>query len=141
MRCPHCQHDLGSDDVNIAQDVAMCPACGELSRPSDAVQDADAGVDEAAAKLDEPPPGGCSFADNGIDLTWQASTRSLATGGFFAFFATFWNGITGVFVCLATVETLHHFGLTPPAWFPAPNGRTATASAAASAGCSSSGCS
>ncbi len=86
VRCPNCGRTVGGDDINVAADVAMCRACGEAFKLSDAVDSQTPDVFDVAT-----PPRGAWFekSHNGFHL--GASTRSIYAL-FIVPFAALWVG-------------------------------------------------
>lgn len=73
--CPRCGRDIGVDNINIREGVALCPSCGTLTRLGELAEDpALIGVAEGA------PPRGCWIRDDGLESRVGASSRSV--GGF-----------------------------------------------------------
>lgn len=113
--CPACGQPLAIADINVAQGVGLCRACGKLSR-----------LDEIA---DQPtidparlanPPRGCRFLETSGDggVTIIASLRSI--GGALALlgFCLFWNGILSIFVLVAIGGLYTNIVGPLPGWFP-----------------------
>ncbi len=103
--------------MNVAAAIAVCPSCTTVTKLADLADDPVLAAVNAAEI-----PAGCdrqSFAD---EVVLSASTRSF--GGVLGalVIAAFWNGIVSIFVLIATASTLHHLGITLPAWFPSPTG-------------------
>jgi hypothetical protein len=113
--CPACGEPLAVESINLAEGVALCPACGQLSRLSDV-----ASRRRPLAEVLSKPPAGCAVSEWGQDVLVHATLRSL--GGFVGmlFVALFWNGIVSVFVLIALAGLHHHLIGPLPAWFPAP---------------------
>jgi len=103
-------------DLNVANDFAVCRACGLVHKLSTLVHVAelDEGVDFAR------PPAGAWYRDSGIGAVIGATHRSLGMAVGLLAFSLFWNGIVSVFVFLALNSTLHLIGVPTPAWFPPP---------------------
>jgi hypothetical protein len=95
IQCPKCDQRIGSDDVNVANDIAFCRSCNEAFSLSDAM---------GAAEFDDVdfanPPRGVSISDAGNRLVLTATTRS-PSGWFFLFFSGFWNTIVSIFLVTA----------------------------------------
>jgi len=110
--CPHCKRAIPSEDVNVANDIAFCRNCN-LSHSLSALTTGNI-VDE---DIDvSRPPAGSWFDRDGSGVKFGATHRSLGQAFGLLFFTLFWNGIVSVFVGLATVSTLRHFGASEPAW-------------------------
>ncbi|MBI1375297.1 MAG: hypothetical protein GC159_21475 [Phycisphaera sp.] len=108
---------MSASDINIAEGVALCPGCGELSRLGEVI-DAGAPVDE----LINETPGGCSVErTHGGGVHVRVSTRSLATAAGLSFFALFWNGIVSVFVAGAAAALYTNLVGPLPEWIPVPD--------------------
>lgn len=111
--CPACGEGIATADVNVAEGVALCRGCGELSRLSDMVE----GVAPKAA-LDAEPPAGCRVEDDGVMWHAVVSARSLP-GAFGAIFvAAFWNSIVSVFVGVAVGGLWVRLIGPLPSWVP-----------------------
>jgi hypothetical protein len=80
-------------------------------------------VEESApgGRLDlrDPPPGISQMQDT-LGTVIIASHRSWGMALGLLAMTLFWNGIVSVFVAVALSGTLHHLGVIPPDWFPAP---------------------
>lgn len=113
--CPKCGKALTADQMNLAEGVALCPGCGELSRLSDV-----AGSLRLSTGILRRPPRGCWIRDRGDEIVVHASLRSFA--GFLGVLLVtlFWNGLVSIFV-LSAVQGLYVNLVGPvPAWFPGP---------------------
>lgn len=107
--------------MNISEGVALCPACGTLTRLSDLVAGADEPSDRGAGDLAElDPVAGCTVTGWPDDLTLRASARSFGSAVGMLFIVLFWNGIVSVFVLLALAGLYINLIGPLPAWFPAP---------------------
>ncbi len=117
--CPACGQPIAVGDINITEGVALCRACGKLSRLADIV-----GQPAVDANTLATPPGGCSY-DEMIDGTQRAraSQRSLGTATGLLAICLFWNGIISIFVLVAIGGIYTHFFGPLPQWFPAPGSR------------------
>jgi len=113
--CPECEALIETDAINIDEGVALCRACGALSRLSDVVSGS-----SLQHRLEQPPPTGCSIERVGRNVHISATMRSL--GGFLGllFVTLFWNGIVSVFVLVALSGLYAHLVGPVPDWFPAP---------------------
>lgn len=113
--CPRCGRSISSEDVNVAQDIAFCRNCDMAHSLSALISGTvlDENVDESR------PPAGSWARREGDTLVLGATHRSVGQAFAMLFFALFWNGIVSVFVMLALSSTLHHLGVSLPAWFPA----------------------
>lgn len=113
--CPACGEALPSESINIAEGVALCAVCGQLSRLSDVVSGK-----RPIAEILRTTPTGCSIADLGTEIAIGASLRSL--GGFLGLFvfALFWNSIVSVFLFIAFAGVYTNLIGPLPNWFPAP---------------------
>lgn len=113
--CPVCGENLPADFINIQEGVALCSACGQLSRLSEVVSHK-----RPVTEILEKPPKGCSITEWGQDVVIYASCRSM-TGFLGALaFSLFWNGIVSVFVLVALAGLYTNLVGPVPAWFPAP---------------------
>lgn len=115
QRCPDCDESLKAVDINIQEGVALCPACGKLSRLSSLNTSS-----RSIAEILDKPPSGCSLASYGHGAVASVSLRSFAGFLFPAGFALFWNGITSVFVLIAIAGLYTNLIGPLPNWFPAP---------------------
>ncbi len=90
--CPHCGAMIPADDVNVATDVALCRACGQVSRFSALVN----AEEEEQVNLDEIPERvKVRKTIRGLEVSCRTGRGAV---WFFIFFAVFWNGIVGIFV-------------------------------------------
>jgi len=114
--CPVCGHPIAPADINVAEGVGLCRACGKLSRLADIIDQPI--VDPAFLKT---PPAGCSYEEqlNG-GFVIRASQRSIVTAMATLVVCLFWNGIVSVFVLLALGGLYRHFLGPLPSWFPSP---------------------
>jgi hypothetical protein len=103
-------------DMNVANDLAVCRACGQVHKLSSLVQAAELeqGLDFAR------PPAGAWYRDTGLGAVVGATHRSLGTALGLLAFSLFWNGIVSVFVFLAVSSTLYLLHVPRPGWFPSP---------------------
>ncbi len=115
--CPNCSSGIPDRDLNIAGDVALCRACGELSRLSEIV-DANPALDANVPVDVEQPPTGCVIEDLGGQVRVIASARSLRTALGLFMATLFWNGIVFAFVVVAAAGTWYHLFGAMPSWFP-----------------------
>lgn len=127
--CPACRAPVPIEDVNLKEGVALCRACGKVSRLIDVAAAEEEGTGHAAAET----PRGCQLVGRGSEMEVRASTRSVGGAVFTAVFALFWNGIVSVFVLVAIGGLYTHLIGPLPSWFPAPpisqgNGPSKTAS-------------
>jgi hypothetical protein len=116
--CPSCNSTIPNADINIAEGVALCRTCDKLWKLRDLAADPEEGAADAAASA--PPPSGCSIQDLGSETVISASCRG-GTGCFFAFFATFWNSITWIFVTIAAGGLYTNLIGPLPSWYPMSN--------------------
>ncbi|MCA9107018.1 MAG: hypothetical protein KDA83_16475 [Planctomycetales bacterium] len=115
QRCPNCDAAIETANINMAEGMALCGACGSLSRLGDLSLSS-----RSTTELLADVPRGCSMRTVGNRIVAVASMRSLPA--FFAAgaFALFWNGITGLFVLLAAAGLYANLIGPLPDWFPAP---------------------
>lgn len=113
--CPACGESIAAEQINIAEGVAFCPACGQLSRLSDVVSTTRPDVE----LLDQPPPG-CRLSAWGQEIHVLATLRSAGALMGAICVALFWNGIVSVFVLIALAGLYVNLVGPLPAWFPAP---------------------
>lgn len=115
--CLSCSREVPEADVNVAEGVAFCRECGQLSRLTDIL---DATPESGAIRHFADPPHGCRIRDDGMETRIIASARSGKAAGGTMFAALFWNGIVSVFVLIALGGTVQAIFGSLPAWFPAP---------------------
>jgi hypothetical protein len=113
--CPVCGEELDLASINIAEGVALCASCGQLSRLSDVVS-----RKRPLAEVLSSLPKGCSIADLGDRILVRATSRSLGTFLGALAVALFWNGIVSIFVLIAIAGLWKNLVGPIPAWFPAP---------------------
>lgn len=114
--CPECGQPIASDDINLKEGVALCRACGKLSRLADIADQPS--VD--AAELTTPPRG-CSYQEQiGGGLVVRASHRSIGAAAATLGLCLFWNGIVSVFVLVAIAGLYTNMVGPLPKWFPVP---------------------
>lgn len=113
--CPTCEATIPSANINISEGVALCAACGKLSKLSALVN-----VVQPATNALERTPSGCSVVDHGDEIRIHVSTRCIGSAMAAGFFALFWNGIVSVFVLVAIGGLYTHLIGPLPEWFPAP---------------------
>ncbi len=114
--CPACGEPISAEQMNLAEGVALCPSCGQLSRLADVV----GAAGPAAELLDQTPPG-CRVSMWGQEIRVLTPLRSIGALIGTLFFALFWNGIVSVFVLIALAGLYTNLVGPLPAWFPAPN--------------------
>lgn len=114
--CPACGEGIAPADVNVAEGVALCRRCRELTRLSEIAAEAP-GV-SAERALTDPPPSGCRVVDDGVTMRVEASARSLGGAVVSLFFALFWNSIVGVFVAIVAASYWVRLVGPLPAWAP-----------------------
>ncbi|MEK6703045.1 MAG: hypothetical protein AABZ53_12330 [Planctomycetota bacterium] len=113
-RCPKCNADIGVDSLNVKEGVGVCRACGVVWKLSEiASSPEDAQADSLAV---QEVPDGCWVNDLG-DRTIVGSNCRSGIGCFFAFFAAFWNSITGLFVTVALGGLYTNLVGPLPAWY------------------------
>lgn len=74
-RCPKCDASIPTDRINVAEGIAQCPGCGELTRISQLNLDGRS-LQEILART----PSGCSMVVDGGQCRVTASLQSW--GGF-----------------------------------------------------------
>lgn len=114
--CPQCGEAIAPQQINIGEGVALCAACGKLSRLADVVA-ATRPVSEILRRI----PRGCSVTDRGHKTVVRATLRS--PGAFLGSLAmaVFWNGIVSVFLLVAAAGLYTNLIGPLPPWFPAPD--------------------
>ena len=112
--CPDCDELLSPDAMNIREGVALCPACGTLSKLSELNTSG-----RSNAELLANPASGCAVDWDERQVAVTCALRSL--GGFagVAVFALFWNGIISVFALQAMAGLYANLIGPLPGWFPA----------------------
>ncbi|MCC6951619.1 MAG: hypothetical protein IT433_09260 [Phycisphaerales bacterium] len=102
MHCPKCAGEIAEADVNVGANVAFCRGCDEAFALSALAKAALVEPEGGPAAMFQVPtevvdisnpPKGCTYQDDGVEVTITASCRS-ETGWFFLFFSGFWNAIT-----------------------------------------------
>ena len=121
--CPSCHNEIPGDDINVAQNVAYCRFCEQVSALTDFVEPH---VSPTQASFDSPvdavdpsaPPKGAYYKNTGIEYIVGTSKRDLRIAGFMLFFTGFWNTIVTIFVSGIIASWVQYFGGTLPSWFP-----------------------
>lgn len=95
--CPACQVLIAAEDVNVAQDVALCRACGKIHSFSRLAKRSSPAELEAV-DLSRPPPG-MRLIQNATEVAVVISTRSLIAAAFLVPFTALWSGgsLTGIY--------------------------------------------
>jgi hypothetical protein len=104
------------EDLNVANDVALCRVCN-FAQPLSALVHGlqlDPGLDLSR------PPAGAWYRSSGLGTVIGATHHSLGLALGALAVSLFWNGIVSVFVLLALGATLHHLHMPLPDWFPSP---------------------
>lgn len=114
--CPECGEQIRPASINIAEGVALCLSCGQLSRLSDVASDS-----RPAAEVLNNPPSGCSLVESNHGIVVTASLRSISQAFGLGCMALFWNGIVSVFALIALSGLYTNLIGPLPVWFPAPN--------------------
>lgn len=114
--CTSCQGKLGTESINIAEGVALCPSCGTLSRLSELIDNT-----PAKPEVVNNPPRGCTITDMVDKMRVRVSTRSVGGAAGLLFFCLFWNGIVSVFVLLAISGLYSNLVGPVPDSFPGPD--------------------
>jgi hypothetical protein len=114
--CSKCGQEIGSDNINVANDVAYCRDCNLSYRLSELTCDE---VSTVVFDFDHPPKGAWFAIDRDATVI-GATNRNPANAAGFLFFALFWNGILSIFLLFAAAAGLRHLGISLPVWFPAP---------------------
>ena len=94
MECPHCRETLAG--LNPAADVALCRACGRVSRLSDRVAKEEAGL--GMVGMDTPPPRGCHAEPTVAGRAWVCRVFRPGVALPFTLMAIFWNAVLSVFL-------------------------------------------
>jgi hypothetical protein len=91
--CPACHRPLPAEQINVQTDIALCGACGELSRVSE-IADTDLSLDPD----DTAPPRG-AWHRPGIDQQIYGATTRHAVAFFLLPFTLVWGGgsLGGIF--------------------------------------------
>ncbi len=113
--CPACDNEITPSNINIAEGVALCSGCGELSRLSD--------LNFSGSTTDEI----LSNASNEIKINSdsnkiEVSISLFSITNFLGSLAVsiFWNGIVSVFLSLAVAAVYYNLFGPVPGWFPTP---------------------
>ncbi|QDU63824.1 hypothetical protein Pan216_47050 [Planctomycetes bacterium Pan216] len=89
MDCPKCGEPVPDDQVNVATDVAFCPACDEIFSLSKMIS-----AGKFVSDFDiHSPPSGAWFEDHGLGCQVGATTRSCAAF-FLVPFMCVWSGFS-----------------------------------------------
>ncbi len=115
--CPSCQADLPAGSINTAEGVALCPACGELTRLRTVAK---SNEDSPSPAPPGPPPPGCRVVDDGVRARLVVSLRSPAGALVMLGVAAFWNGIVSVFVSTIAARWWTRLVGPVPEWMPQP---------------------
>lgn len=113
--CPACGKSLDADQINLAEGVALCPGCGELSRLSQV-----AGSLSHDANVLERPPRGCWVREREDRIVVHATSRSIGIALVLLGFALFWNGFVAMFLLWGGDAVYTGFFGQPPAWLTSP---------------------
>ncbi|MEX0718821.1 MAG: hypothetical protein WD066_19670 [Planctomycetaceae bacterium] len=70
--CPHCRQPVPAEKVNVATDLAMCPACADVFKVSESVD-----LDSIDDRTLENSPPGTWYAEEVGGFSVGATTRSL----------------------------------------------------------------
>lgn len=94
LLCPACDRPLPPEQINVRTDLALCAACGELSRVSELSAD----PPEIAATADLAPPRG-AWHRAGVDLQIYGATTRHAVAFMLVPFTLVWGGgsLGGIF--------------------------------------------
>ncbi|MBI9016579.1 MAG: hypothetical protein JEZ07_04875 [Phycisphaerae bacterium] len=94
--CPECNIEIPQDQINIANDLAYCPECGEAFSISEQLDEPEI---ELSPKVLENPPKGAWYQKNYNGFTIGATTRSVGTAVFMVPFMCVWSGfsIAGIY--------------------------------------------
>jgi hypothetical protein len=115
--CPACGQAIAAADINVAEGVGLCRACGKLSRLRDIAEQP-----VVDPKTFGAPPPGCWLEEGmGGARTLRASLRSAGAAAVTLFICLFWNGIVSVFVLIAIAGVYTNLVGPLPQWFPAPS--------------------
>jgi hypothetical protein len=119
--CPECGQPIATADINMPQGVALCRACGKLSKLSEIVEEPAA--DPSAITQ---PPAGCSYdATPSGNTVVRATTRSVGTAIGTLAICLFWNGIVSVFLLIVIGGFYSYFIGPLPHAFPMQSPRPA----------------
>ena len=111
--CPACDNEIKPSDINIAEGVALCSSCGQLSHLSN--------LNFSGHTTDEI----LSNTSNDIKINGD-SNRIEATISLFSIskflgslsISLFWNGIVSIFLSLAAAAVYYNLYGPVPDWFP-----------------------
>ena len=111
--CPTCDNEISPGQINITEGVALCDACGELTRLSQ-LNYSGITISEAI----ESPPEGATISSSHNSL--QISITLFSLSGFLGSLAItlFWNGIVSVFLSVAAAGIYYNLIGPVPDWFP-----------------------
>lgn len=114
--CPGCGTFLGNIKPSVGDEVAVCPACGELSSV------AFASDDQGRIRTAPPPPEGCCVVQDGTSVTLSASCANSARAAVLALGAVLYSVVLFVvFYPIAFASCQDWLGAIP-SWMPEPWG-------------------
>lgn len=113
FRCPSCDAAMDMSNVNVREEVALCPVCGKLSKPTEVTR-----TDHSMQELLAREPAGCSVARDGERINVSVSLRSIPKFITLLFELLFWNGLLSFFLA-GLFAAYYNILVGPlPAWFP-----------------------
>ncbi len=119
--CPACDNEITPIDIHIAEGVALCSGCGELSQLSD-LNFSGSTTDETLSKTSYNIK--INSDSNKVEVSFSLFSISQFLGSLAV--SIFWNGIVSIFLSLAAAAVYYNLFGPVPDWFPTPgleNGR------------------
>jgi hypothetical protein len=119
--CPACDNEITPSDINIAEGVALCSGCGQLSQLSN-LNFSGSTTDEILSNTSSDIR--IDSDSNRIEATISLFSISKFLGSLSV--SIFWNGIVSIFLSLAAAAVYYNLYGPVPDWFPTPgldNGR------------------
>ncbi len=113
--CPACDNEIKPPDINIAEGVALCSGCGELSLLSD-LNFSGSTTDETLSNT--PNDIIINSYNNKIEVSISLFSITKFLGSLAG--SIFWNGIVSVFLSLAVAAVYYNIFGPVPDWFPTP---------------------
>ncbi len=95
--CPKCRQPIPPDDVNVANDIALCRSCNHAASYASLARRAN--LDELSQVDLSRPPSGLRIVETATDVALIMSTRSIVAACFLVPFTAIWSGgsLTGIY--------------------------------------------
>jgi hypothetical protein len=103
--CPSCGGDFDSNDVNIAEGVALCRGCNTLVKLAALAVVPQADTSNVSVQT---VPAGCWVEDRGGEAVVGTTLRN-GLGYFLLLWAGFWNSIVSIFVFKLVTDWIAYF--------------------------------